>query len=62
MIKNIILIIIIISLISTNAQADWMVLPQTLDITGIEVLTGLILGATGTIWVVRKLIKTINRS
>jgi hypothetical protein len=62
MIKNIILIIILISLVSTNAQADYMELPQTLDITGIEVLTGLILGASGTIWVVRKLIKTINRS
>jgi hypothetical protein len=38
------------------------VMPQEIDITGLEVLTGLILGACGTIWVVRKLIKTVNRS
>jgi hypothetical protein len=38
------------------------VCPQEIDITGIEVLTGLILTALATIWGIRKIIKYVNRS
>jgi hypothetical protein len=56
----VLLFILIFCLMSRLWSAQ--VIPQEIDITGIEVLTALILSALGTIWVIRKIIKFVNRS
>jgi hypothetical protein len=62
MIRYCVLLFLLIFIFMQRVVYAVVVLPQSVDVTGLEALVGLIVAALTAIWCVRKLIKYTNRS